>query len=74
MRSRLPREERQRSSDQHAEDSYVKGGPVNGRAPDSSANQRQPHVRRRTATITDGPFAETKELLGGWTPPASARR
>jgi len=74
MRSRLPRSERQRPSDQHSEDSYAPGGPVNGRAPDSSADRGGRDVRRRKPTITDGPFTETKELLGGWAPPGSVRR
>lgn len=74
MRSRLPRDERQTPSDQHAEDSYAPGGAVNGRAPGSSADRGERGVRRRKPTITDGPFAETKELLGGWSPPGSVRR
>jgi hypothetical protein len=73
MRSKMPHDERESLSDEHAEDSYTAGGLVNG-SPDSSDDARGPRVRRRKPPITDGPFTETKELLGGWASPDSARR
>ena len=69
----LPHDEREPLSDEHAEDSYTSGALVNG-PPDSSDGKRRPRVRGRKPPITDGPFTETKELLGGWAPPGSARR
>ena len=73
MRSKMPRDEGEPQRDEHAEDSYTSGGLVNG-SPDSGDDRRRPRVRRRKPPVTDGPFAETKELIGGWTPPGSARR
>lgn len=73
MRFKMPRDEGELPRETHAEDSYGSGGPVNG-ATDSGDVRRRPRVRRRKPPITDGPFAETKELLGGWAPPGSARR
>ena len=72
MRSKIMVDEREFLTDKHAEDSYASGGLVNG-SPDSGERHLL-RVRRRKPPITDGPFAETKELLGGWSPPGSARR
>lgn len=73
MRRKVTYNENKPLRDAHAKHSPVPGGSVNA-APDSSAMERRPRVRRRTLPFTDGPFAETKEMLGGWAPPGSMRR
>ena len=46
---------------------------VNVAVPRSTERVRRTR-RPRKPTITDGPFAETKEMLGGYQPPGSVRR
>jgi len=59
--------------DQNSEDSFNSGALVNPER--ATARGRGPrHRRRRKPVIIDGPFTESKEMLGGFSPPGSARR
>jgi len=49
-------------------------GSVLKKQPDAKLERRQPAPRRRRRTIIDGPFTESKELLGGSWPPGAKRR
>lgn len=59
------------------EDSFDPGEPVNERddhRAESHEDRTRPAGRRRKATVIDGPFTESKELLGGQWPPGWVRR
>lgn len=59
--------------DQNGEDSFNSGALVNPER--ATARGRGPrHRRRRKPIIIDGPFTESKEMLGGFSPPGSVRR
>ncbi|HTE45064.1 MAG TPA: hypothetical protein VK636_07460 [Gemmatimonadaceae bacterium] len=55
------------------ENSLTSGAPVNSDVAGASIPTVR-RVRRRRATFTDGPFAETKEMLASQLPPNAARR
>ena len=48
--------------------------PISKEQPDAKIPLTRPVPRRRRPTIIDGPFTESKELLGGWWPPGAKRR
>ena len=67
MDVRLPHEERARvNADAAARSAHPAGGEEQ---PKSSRRSRRRHRWKRP--ITDGPFAESKEMFGGLTPPES---
>ena len=86
MTSMIPQEARKRSAhnaqgacgprsglDQNIDDSFNSGALVNPER--ATANGRGPRRRLpRKLVIIDGPFTESKEMLGGFSPPGSVRR
>jgi hypothetical protein len=84
MSSMLPHEEighsAKNTTDHHPDGSAVGRVPQSSGAPARWVNAEperrtpQPRVRRRKPPITDGPFAESKEMLGGYAPPGASRR
>ena len=68
MDFRLPHEERAHANtDAVAKSAHATGGEEQ---PKSSRRRRQRHRWKRP--ITDGPFAESKEMLGGFDPAAES--
>ena len=67
MNFRLPHEERARTgADAGAKSAHVSGGEEQPKSP-----RRRRGRRRWKFPITDGPFAESKEMLGGLAVPQS---
>jgi hypothetical protein len=48
------------------DDVLRKNGPVGGEALQTVRNAKTLHLRNGKVTITDGPYAETKEQIGGF--------
>jgi hypothetical protein len=61
-------------ADEPLEDSFTANPSVNVGAVASNTLGGHHDRRRRKPTITDGPFTESKELIGGSTPPNATRR
>ena len=64
----LPESERQRFMDDCLayDDELRKRGPVAGEGLQSVRNSRTLRLRNGKVTVTDGPYAETKEQIGGF--------
>jgi hypothetical protein len=74
MSSMLPHDEIGHSAKNTVEHREDGSGPVRWVNAEPEHRAPRPRVRRRKPPITDGPFAESKEMLGSYSPPGAARR